>query len=82
MILATNTGTLARSNFKSNSKFTSSTADTEAVADDGKRVGGTGDGDSKDVLELIARLTDDERQVNHYEVPRATTTKFGEGSAN
>ena len=81
--MATNTGTFARSTFKSNSKFTSSAADTEAVADDGNGMGGTGGGDdNKEVLELLARLTDDERQVNHYDVPRATTTMFGEGNAN
>ena len=86
LILVSYTGTFARSTFKSkevdNSKFTSTAADTDVVADDGNGVGGTGDGDSKDVLELLARLTDDERQVNHYDVPRATTTMFGEGSAN
>ena len=81
--MATNTGTFARSTFKSNSKFTSSAADTEAVADDGNGMGGTGGGDdNKEVLELLARLTDDERHVNHYDVPRATTTMFEEGSAN
>lgn len=81
------TGTFTHSTLKSkecdSSKFTSSAADTEAVADGGKGVAGTGGGDDKEVIELIARLPDGERKASHYDVPNPlANTMFGVGGAN
>lgn len=65
------------------SKLTSSTAITEAAADNAKGVWGIAGVGNKDVLELIDRLADNEGKANDYEVPitATTTTTFGKRSA-
>ena len=75
------TGTF-KSKESDSTKFTSSAATTEAVADNLKGVVGTVDGGNKDALELMDRPADDEQKTKDYDTPMtaSTTTKFGKGS--
>ena len=80
------TGTLSQSTLKSkdlnSSKFTSSDADTDAVANERKGAESTMGGEDKGALELIDHLVDDERKASDYDVPASVTaTMFGGGIA-
>ena len=82
MLSGQHTDTFTRSTLKSkesdSSKFTSSTANTEAIADNLKGVLGTVDGGNKDALELMDRPADDEQYINGHEAQMTAITKFGE----